>query len=189
MVSYLPSWFGRLLRGMRAGTDGILFNDPALAQAPASITVQSAAFDDGGNIPRVHTSDGDMTSPPLAWHGVPAEAAGLVLLIEDADSPTPSPFVHLVAWGAAQLEALASGDCKGGANSAELQLGRNGLLRRGYTPPDPPPGHGAHRYFFQVFALSQMPVFGRTPSRGEIARTVRTHAIAKGMFEGRYERP
>ena len=32
-------------------------------------------------------------------------------------------------------------------------MGVNSFLRIGYLPLDPPPGHGLHRYAFELFAL------------------------------------
>jgi phosphatidylethanolamine-binding protein (PEBP) family uncharacterized protein len=57
-----------------------------------------------------------------------------------------------------------------------------------WLPPDPPPGHGAHRYVFQVFALDIVPRFEARPGRTELLNKIRGHVIAKGMLIGTYER-
>jgi Raf kinase inhibitor-like YbhB/YbcL family protein len=183
-----------MLRGMRAGLGKTMIHDPALTGVPASIVVASSSFASGGSIPHQHSADGERLSPALTWHGVPEDAESLALLIEDADSPTLSPFVHLVAWALPGCDGeLAAGACnaKAGApadGAAEFRLGRNGLFGLGYTPPDPPPGHGPHRYIFQIFALDRSLSFRSTPSRGSLARELRRSAIAKGALEGLYER-
>jgi Raf kinase inhibitor-like YbhB/YbcL family protein len=193
MVAWLPSWIGRLLRNIRAGADKTLYRDPSLATVPESIVVESGAFAAGGSIPVAFTADGQRRSPPLAWRGVPATARCIAVLVEDADSPTSAPFVHLVAWGGAGIDA----SLPGGAFEAKspdsarpgLKLGLNGLRRLGYTPPDPPPGHGQHVYAFQVYALDREIELDRKVSRPALADALRRHAVAKGELRASYERP
>jgi Raf kinase inhibitor-like YbhB/YbcL family protein len=191
MIGWMPSFIGRALRGKRAGLDKTLCHDAALAAVPGSIVVESAAFAAGGVKPRAHSVDGEGSSPPLAWRGVPSEARAVVLLAEDADSPTPGPFVHLVAWGLPHAGAFAAGAFNKGSaavRSGSVKICRNGMMAAGYTPPDPPPGHGPHRYIYQVYALDHDPQFASPPGRDALAAAIRGHAIAKGVLEGVYER-
>lgn len=192
MVAWLPSWFGRLLRGIRAGAGKTLYLDPSLAAVPANIIVESAAFVSGGDIPVTFTDDGERTSPPLSWRGVPGTARSVVVLVEDADSPTGQPFVHLVAWGGAGVDASLPAGAFAAKGSEDLRpgfkLGVNGLRRVGYTPPDPPPGHGPHVYVFQVYALDRALALGVRASRRELANAVQRHAVAKGALRAKYER-
>ena len=47
--------------------------------------------------------------------------------------------------------ALQQGALDDGADAPEdVRLGCNSYLQHGWLPPDPPPGHGPHRYAFQV---------------------------------------
>lgn len=94
MLEKLPVAVGRALRGVRPGLDELVYDDAGLAGVPECLEVESGAFAPEGAIPRVYTADGEGTSPPLAWRGVPEAARALVLLVEDADSPTPQPLVH-----------------------------------------------------------------------------------------------
>ena len=55
-------------------------------------------------------------------------------------------------------------------------------------PPDPPPGHGPHRYCFQVFALDAAPKLHGSPIRTQVAHAMKGHVIAKGLLVGTYER-
>lgn len=191
MIGWMPSFVGRALRGVRAGLDKTLCQETALAAVPDTIIVESAAFGPGAAKPVVHSVDGDGSSPPLSWRGVPTGARAVVLLVEDADSPTPGPFVHLVAWGLPTTGSLPVGAFDAGspaAKSGTVKLGRNGMMAAGYTPPDPPPGHGPHRYVYQVYALDHDPQFRSPPSRNALAAAIRGHAIAKGVLVGLYER-
>ena len=49
--------------------------EETVVNAPDVMTVSSPAFREGRPIPARFTCDGDGQSPPLDWHGVPAEAA------------------------------------------------------------------------------------------------------------------
>ena len=42
-----------------------------------SLALRSRLFEEGGDIPRKYTCDGEDVSPPLAWSGVPEEARSL----------------------------------------------------------------------------------------------------------------
>lgn len=72
---------------------------------------------------------------------------------------------------------------------AGLHVGRNSALQSAWLPPDPPPGHGTHRYAFQLFALRQAPEFSDAPGRDEVVEALREHAMASGMLIGTHERP
>jgi Raf kinase inhibitor-like YbhB/YbcL family protein len=191
MVRSFPAWLGRILRNIRPGIERTVVHDPDFAAAPNGITLDSVAIGQGGSIALVHTDDGSGVSPPLRWRGVPSNAASLVLIIEDADSPTPSPFVHLLAWDLpARDGALEEGDLRSKGNAgADLKLGRNGLGKCEYTPPDPLPGHGQHRYLFQLFALDRRLDLQSPPSRVKLKAAMRGHVMSKGVMTGTYERP
>ena len=191
MLEGLPAGLGRALSGIRAGLEKLVINDAELAEVPETIVVTSSAFADGESLPDLDSEDGEGASPPLQWSGVPPEAQMVALVIEDADSPTPYPLVHAIVW---ELEG-ADGSLEQGAMPRVAEagtspsMGVNSYLRLGYLPPDPPPGHGAHRYAFQVFALSMKPAFETVaPGRTELVDALRVYTLAKGMLIGTYER-
>jgi Raf kinase inhibitor-like YbhB/YbcL family protein len=153
--------------------------------------VRSPAFADGDSLPVRCTKDGEGLSPPLEWKGVPEAARGVMLLIEDADSPTPNPLVHAIVWNLEGVDGSLDEGAMPLAQEPGLAppMGVNSLLRLGYLPPDPPPGHGPHRYALQVFALSAQPAFETlAPGRTELVDALRAYALAKGMLIGTYER-
>jgi len=184
MLQVLPAGLGRALSRMRPGINALLF---AGVNVPAVIEVTSPAFLQGGAIPPLYTADGAGLSPPLSWRGLPADAAALLLVVEDADSPTPRPLVHAIATRLPLVGAgLAAGDLEG---MPGLGLGRNSYFRRAWLPPDPPPGHGPHRYAFQVFALRRRPEgLGSNPGRGAVRAALGQGVIAKGCLIGTYAR-
>lgn len=190
MLEKVPSVFGRLLRKARPGSDELAINDAAFQDVPGDIVVESSAFTDDGPLPVSCTDDGEKLSPPLSWRGVPAGAEAVVLIVEDADSPTPSPLVHVILWDLDGADGqLAAGDLDGPTSTGEgHSLGKNSYRKTEYLPPDPPSGHGPHRYCFQMFALDRRLDFDQPPSRREVLDGMRGHALAKGCLVGLYER-
>ena len=191
MLEKLPQVVGHALREQRAGLDKIVFNQVKLGAGTASLALRSLAFVDHAPIPANYTADGDGISPPVEWTGVPANAHSLVLIVEDADSPTPQPLVHAIV---ANLPAADGSFAEGAIDRAspqaeEATIGRNSFLQAGWLPPDPPPGHGTHRYVFQLFALSQGPRFDSSPGRDAVMAMLQERAIASGILTGTYERP
>lgn len=191
MLEKLPDTVGHALHNWRAGLDEVAFNRCDLRAGTAAIQVYSLAFNDHQPIPAQYTADGEGTSPPLEWTGVPAGAASLVLIVEDADSPTPHPLVHAIAAGLAPGDgALAEGALNDETEAGDrLQIGRNSYLQAGWLPPDPPPGHGVHRYVFQIFALRQGADLSGTPGRDDVLKAIEEHGMASGCLIGTYERP
>lgn len=190
MLEKLPSRLGHAMREVRAGAEELAIADTELTGVNASIEVSSPAFAYNTPIPVQYTADGEGMSPPLEWSGVPPNAEAVVLLVEDADSPTPEPMVHAIVWDlpgadASIPEAALASKRRDGASGS---MGRNSYFNATYLPPDPPPGHEAHRYVFQVFALDTIPRFDSPPGRDALLQKIRGHVLAKGLLIGTYER-
>lgn len=191
MLEKLPEVIGQALHGVRAGLDKIVFNTLGLREGMATISLTSVAFADHAPIPPRYTADGEGLSPPLQWEGVPQGAASLLLVVEDADSPTPNPLVHAI------VVSLPPGDTRlveaalpsqGNEGQDTVHAGRNSGLQAAWLPPDPPPGHGVHRYAFQLFALDRAHEFSVAPGRDEVVDELKAHAIASGLLIGTFER-
>lgn len=191
MLEKLPDVIGHVLHQQRAGLDKLAVHKIDLRQGMGLIQVMSLAFVDHAPLPSLYTADGRGTSPPLQWTGVPAGARSVALIVEDADAPTPQPLVHAIVVdlpgedGALREGALDEDD----EGETEVRSGRHSFLQTGWLPPDPPPGHGVHRYAFQVFALADGPEFSKTPGREELLEAIRERALASGWVIGTYERP
>ena len=192
MLENVPSAIGHALSSIRPGLGKIVYAREDLA-APETVRVISEAFVHEGAMPARHTEDGAKVSPPLRFAGVPEGARSLALVVEDADSPTPAPLVHALVWNIpaqentgfqeAALDSDAMPTTRAGA-----ALGKNSFMSKGWLPPDPPTGHGAHRYCFQVFALDAMPALDDGAGRGAVVEALKGHVLAKGMLVGTYER-
>jgi Raf kinase inhibitor-like YbhB/YbcL family protein len=192
MLEHLPEALGHALRDRRAGLDKLVFNACGLRAGLGTITVTSLAFADHAPIPQRYTADDEGLSPPLAWHGIPPGAGSLLLIVEDADAPTSAPLVHAIVVdipaqaGSLHEGALAS---PGHDGEEDVHAGRNSYLRAGWIPPDPPRGHGQHRYAFQLFALRPGAAFTDKPGRDEVVEAIQEHGMAGGLLVGTYARP
>lgn len=184
----LPKILGHAIAGIRPGLAQLLYNDPALKDVPETLTLESAAFD-GPTLPRLFTEDGKGLSPPFVWRGVPPEAVNLLLVIEDADSPTPAPVVHAVVHDLPPRDGrLEAGAIETRQGTAPPHHERHDLAEASYLPPDPPPGHGPHHYAAELYALDAPSGLGATPGRLALRALLHRHAIARGMIVTLYER-
>jgi Raf kinase inhibitor-like YbhB/YbcL family protein len=155
----------------------------------ARLKVSSQAFAFNARLPIEFTADGEGISPPLTWDAAPAEAALIAIIVEDADSPTPHPLVHAIVVNIPRTQtSLALGALTKGHQAADVEIGRNSFFDHAWLPPDPPPGHGEHRYVFQVFALRAGPTLSKSTGRREFVDAVLTRALAAGCLIGTYER-
>ena len=183
------NWIGRLLRPLRPGVDALTTNKLGRKVA-GGITVTSPVFKESEAIPRLFTADGDGRFPGIEWSGLPPGTKQVVLLVEDADIPFVVPVTHLIVHSIdPALTGIETGVVKpfmAGPAKAGWACGRNFLGAAGWTPPAPPPGHGPHRYAFQVFALSLPVAFRFPPRRGRLMRRIRPYIIAQGCLTGTY---
>ena len=191
MLEKLPPVVGHALRDRRAGLEKIVFNRSGLRTGQAMLHVASLAFADHAPIPARYTADGEGVSPPVDWSGVPAGAESIGVIVEDADAPTGDPLVHAIVVGLPGADGnLHEGALDSpGHEGDDVQEGRNSFLRAGWLPPDPPPGHGQHRYAFQVFALGPGEAFEGKPGRDDVLEAIQQRGLASGMVIGTYERP
>ena len=149
--------------------------------APASITVTSTAFRDGGTIPVKYTCDGDGVSPPLAWTGAPANTGALAIVVDDPDAPRGT-FTH---WVVLDLEptttSIAEGqlppNAKQAANSAD---------KPAYEGPCPP--NGTHHYRFTIYALSEATGLPDGAKLDEALKAIDSKTIARGRLTALFSR-
>ncbi|GAA4891486.1 YbhB/YbcL family Raf kinase inhibitor-like protein [Streptomyces coeruleoprunus] len=148
-----------------------------------AIELSSQAFGDQDTVPVRHTGEGDDVSPPLTWSGVPDGTAELVLLCEDPDAPGQT-FLHWLVTGVSpRTTGVEEGRTPEGGKEWP-----NGFGRTGWSGPMPPPGHGTHRYFFRLWALSEPLALSGRPSADDVHRAVEGKELAAGTLMGTYER-
>jgi Raf kinase inhibitor-like YbhB/YbcL family protein len=148
-----------------------------------TIELTSAAFEDGGTIPEKHTRLGGNVSPPLAWSGVPADTAELVLVAQDPDAPSGT-FTHwILAHLDPDLEGLDEGEVPEGAVEGGNDFGEDG-----YDGPQPPVGDPPHRYVFSLIALGEESDLGPSAGSDDVDEVVESFGIDRGQLTGRYGR-
>jgi len=190
MLEKLPDSVGHALINRRAGMENVVYNLLHAARRTERIEVRSSAFAFNARLHRRFTADGEGISPPMAWGDVPSGTASIAIIVEDADSPTPHPLTHLIVVDlGADERSLAEGAVSSPQHQGiGLDTGRNSFFQQAWLPPDPPPGHGEHRYVFQVFALRPGPAFSNHAGRREFIDAVLDRALAVGCLIGTYER-
>ncbi|MGA1799654.1 YbhB/YbcL family Raf kinase inhibitor-like protein [Sphingomonas sp. 4RDLI-65] len=190
MLEHIPAWLGSAMSNVRAGADKLVIVQ--LGENFETLDLTSPAFAHDGRLSPRFTADGAGVSPPLTWRAPPAGTERLVLIVEDADAPTPQPLVHAIVWGLdADAGHLAEGAivADGAGDAGGRDVGRNSYLREGWLPPDPPSGHGEHRYAFQLFAIGAGAGDpGETPGRSAIIDAITGHVLAAGLLIGTYSR-
>jgi len=200
MLEHIPAWLGQAMRGLRAGDDSLVIARAGLAASSdaglRALDLSSPAFANEARLPPRFTADGAGVSPPLLWDAPPEGSVAFALIVEDADAPTPQPLVHAIVWHiGAETRRLAEGvivaDGAGTTadDDAAGDVGRNSYLREGWLPPDPPTGHGVHRYAFQLFALdAALGDPGPSPGRSALVAAIEGHVLAAGLLIGTYAR-
>jgi Raf kinase inhibitor-like YbhB/YbcL family protein len=154
---------------------------PTLSPTP-SFTLGSSAFRPGGAIPRRFTCDGADVSPALAWAGVPAGTASLVLLVDDPDA---GDFAHWVAYA---IPAATTGLAEGaGTARSPLAQGTNDFGRVGYGGPCPP--SGTHHYRFTLYALAAPLGLAVAPRAAAVrAALARADVLGRATLTATYSR-
>jgi Raf kinase inhibitor-like YbhB/YbcL family protein len=145
------------------------------------LKLTSPAFADGEPIPRKHTCDADDVPPLLAWSSAPEGTSTLALIMHDPDAPS-GDFVHWVAWN---IDPEPGELPESGSAPAE---GTNGFGRPGYGGPCPPPGHGAHRYFFHLFAVDTGLDLAPGSAREQLQDALDGRVLGEARLMGTYER-
>ncbi len=156
-----------------------------------SLTLQSPAFTDRGEIPAVHTCDGRDISPALRWTGAPAGTRSFVLIVDDPDAPDPAaPKRTYMHWVLYDIPADAAGLPESVASASLPRGTREGINdwdRTGYGGPCPPIGR--HRYFFKLSALDTvLGDLGRA-KKADVERAMQGHVLANAELVGTYQHP
>jgi Raf kinase inhibitor-like YbhB/YbcL family protein len=147
--------------------------------AGAGFKITSTAFQDGKEIPKRFTCDGENVSPALSWTGAPAGAKAYALIVDDPDAPS-GLFTHWIVFNLpASTHSLPEA-------AKPASQGTNGFGKVGYGGPCPPKGR--HRYFFHLYALKDELSGLTSPSRKEIDAALKGHVIGEAVLMGTFQR-
>jgi Raf kinase inhibitor-like YbhB/YbcL family protein len=151
-----------------------------------SIQLTSAAFEDGGMIPKKFTCDWEDASPPLKWSGIPKGTQSISLICDDPDAPAGT-WVHWVLYNvpgdAMELPENMPSDIVLGNGAKQ---GMNDFRRLGYGGPCPP--GGTHRYFFKIYALDIDIGLEPGATKAELLKAMKGHILGEGQLIGKYTR-
>jgi Raf kinase inhibitor-like YbhB/YbcL family protein len=168
---------------------------PAVAPAPAALTLSAPDFPAGGVIPARYAEDSPV-SPRLVWSGVPEGTRSFALAVTDPDLPAalgfPRSFAHwLVHDIPAEVRELPEGASRRAMPAGARELPSDyvafgipgfGVGWGGPWPPDRP-----HRYLFTLWAL-KVPTLALAPDADlpAFAAAVLPVAIAQSSFTAVY---
>lgn len=149
------------------------------------LQLKSSSFTDG-SIAKECSCDGHNLSPELSWNDPPAGTKSFALAATDLDSPLGYSFVHWVIYnippdrrelpdGVANMEQLPDGS----------RQGHNDDDKFGYMGPCPP-GHSAHRYAFDFYALDRKLELQSSATKKQLLKAIEGHVLASGEIIGRY---
>jgi len=151
--------------------------------------IKSSAFKNGERIPKKYTCEGEDVSPPVEWSGAPEGTKSFVLIVDDPDAPIGT-FNHWVIYDIpASKNSLPEGVQKKPEIEGGIKQGRNDFGKVGWGGPCPPPGHGTHRYFFKIKAISQETL--KLPpgaSKSEVLKAIDGKVLGEAEFFGTYSR-
>lgn len=198
ILDYVQVGLSYLLSNVRGHDANLFFKLPAFSKFPEpTIAVECPEVGPSGSQLSVdHTQFGAGRFPTLKWPPASPETKEYLLIVEDADSPFGSiPTMHGLYYSIpATSTGVSDADFKPGSNGPYTLSGgfKYGKDRRSniYIPPRPLMGHGPHRYFFELVALSA-PIDGTKLSplatKEEIAKDIEGKVAGWGFWEGSYE--
>lgn len=144
------------------------------------LAITFPAFGGCDAIPERFSNAGGDASPELRWTGVPEGTTELVLVVHDPDAPLADGFTHWVATG---IDPGSKGLPEGAAEG--FTPGLNTVGEPVYMGAAPPPGHGAHHYFFHLFAVDTAVEGGL--DRAAVLDRIDGHIIEQARLVGTYE--
>jgi Raf kinase inhibitor-like YbhB/YbcL family protein len=159
-----------------------------------SFTLTSADITEGQPLKNAQVSGimgagGEDISPQLSWSGFPEETRSFAVTVFDPDAPTGSGFWH---WAVANLPATVT-ELPAGVGDGSMLPGDaltlcNDAGMRRYVGAAPPAGHGYHRYFVVVHALSVERLdLTEDASPAYLGFNLFMKAIARAVIHGTYE--
>ena len=152
------------------------------------LELRSDAVQDGRPIPKKYTGDGDDISPPLEWSGAPEGTKTFALIVDDPDAPRSS-WTHWVLFNIpATCTALPEGVYTERVVLGSAKQGENDFGNFGNGGPAPPRGHGVHRYFFRLYALSDELALEPGVHKAEVMDAMHPLILAEAQLVGTYER-
>jgi para-nitrobenzyl esterase len=159
----------------------------ALATVPAKgtarLTVESPAFQNGGDIPFENTQYRGNVFPGLSWSHGPSRTQSYVIIMQDSDSLSDGmPILHWTMFNipksVAKLDAAMTEPPAGSTYGPNIR-GLNHAYMGPHTPPGP-----KHHYHLQLFALDTTLAPNAGDSYAALTQAMQGHVLAEGELVG-----
>lgn len=144
--------------------------------------VISPAFEEGETIPAHWCAPASDTLPRLEFEDVPPQAASLVVILEDPESPLGT-VTHWLVWNIPPgTRYLDPRDLPAGARVGMDTFGQSGEM-------GPPPPAGCRHYRWEILALDAMLDLPAGTSRVQLDRAVQGHVVERARLTAIVEPP
>ncbi len=155
---------------------------------PHRLLLTTDALHSNGFFDPRYTCDYDNSSPELRWQGPSEITRGFVLIAEDPDAPH-GLFTHWVVYNIpAHVHHLPAGIPAQESLPNGIRQGTNSFGKLGYAGPCPPVGDRAHRYFFRLYALRELPEIPSRAKREQVIEVIMPFIHSTAEVMGRYQR-
>jgi Raf kinase inhibitor-like YbhB/YbcL family protein len=152
------------------------------------LSIEVKGIRQGEQIPVEFTCDGNNRSPEVKIENPPSGTRSLALIMEDPDAPV-GLFVHWVLINIGPEVTQIKGDMGKSIRTREgFVQGKNDFGKIGYDGPCPPRGHGFHRYYFKLYALSSSLNVTEPVTREKVVKAMEGKVLGQAEVIGRYKR-
>ena len=166
---------------------GFVSNSQNEGKHAMAFAISSKDFQNGSEIPKKFTCDGQDVSPDLSWTDPPEGTKTFALIADDPDAPAGT-WTHWVLFDVpANTKNLPEGMSKDEQLPNGARQGRNDFRKIGYNGPCPPPGK-PHRYFFKLYAVDSMVNLKPGAAKQQLEHALEGHTVGKAELMGRYKR-
>lgn len=162
----------------------------ALKNLP-TFPLHSDDFESGDKLDEKHAAPSNI-SPHLAWSALPEGTKSIAITCFDPDAPTASGFWH---WAVFNIPVSVTELPTGAGKADEKLLGLDEVVTlgcdaqlKGYYGPQPPAGHGPHRYLFAVHAVDVEKLdIPETATATVLGFNLYFHSLARSIIWGWYQ--
>jgi len=153
------------------------------AKGAARLTVESPAFQNGGDIPFENTQYRGNVFPGLSWSHGPSRTRSYVIIMQDSDGLSDGmPILHWTMFNipkiVTKLDAGMTEPPAGSSYGANIR-GPNHAYMGPHTPPGP-----KHHYHLQLFALDSTLAPNAGDSYATLTQAMQGHVLAEGELVG-----
>jgi para-nitrobenzyl esterase len=153
------------------------------AKGTARLTVESPAFQNGGDIPFENTQYRGNVFPGLSWSHGPSRTQSYVIIMQDPDSLSDGmPILHWTMFNipksVTKLDAAMTEPPAGSTYGPNIR-GPNHAYMGPHTPPGP-----KHHYHLQLFALDTTLAPNAGDSYATLTQAMQGHVLAEGELVG-----